>query len=117
MPDCGRVGEGQGKSHQTRRALSTQLLSLPSHDLDVALSIPSGYSFAVAFVEFLKTKAVMTGSVGRVPANPEQSKHLETCTTKIMGLECDFVGLRSEAYADSRIPSQVVGQTIRPQLT
>ncbi len=25
-----------------------------------------------------------------------------------MGLECDFVGLRSETYTDSRIPSQVV---------
>lgn len=24
-----------------------------------------------------------------------------------MGLECDFVGLRSESYADSRIPEQV----------
>lgn len=47
-------------------------------------------------------------SVGRVAANPEQSKHLETGTTKIMGLECDFVGLRSETYTDSRIPDQVV---------
>jgi tRNA nucleotidyltransferase (CCA-adding enzyme) len=42
-----------------------------------------------------------------VAANPEQSKHLETGTTRIMGLECDFVGLRSETYADSRIPDQV----------
>ncbi|WWD01331.1 hypothetical protein V866_008274 [Kwoniella sp. B9012] len=81
-----------------------KLLSLPSHDLDIALSIPSGHSFAVEFVNFLKTKDVTTGSVGRVAANPEQSKHLETGTTRILGLECDFVGLRSETYADSRIP-------------
>nr|KIR84649.1 tRNA adenylyltransferase [Cryptococcus tetragattii IND107] len=81
-----------------------KLLSLPSSDLDIALSIPSGHSFAVAFVDFLKAKNVPTGSVGKVVANPEQSKHLETGTTRIMGLECDFVGLRSETYADSRIP-------------
>lgn len=88
-----------------------KLLSLPSHDLDVALSIPSGYSFALAFVDFLKGMNVSTGSVGKVAANPEQSKHLETGTTRIMGLECDFVGLRSETYTDSRIPSQVVPGT------
>ncbi|WWC61070.1 uncharacterized protein I303_103648 [Kwoniella dejecticola CBS 10117] len=81
-----------------------KLLSLPSHDLDIALSIPSGHSFAVEFVNYLKTKDITTGSVGKVAANPEQSKHLETGTTRILGLECDFVGLRSETYADSRIP-------------
>ncbi|WWC69407.1 uncharacterized protein I206_103346 [Kwoniella pini CBS 10737] len=81
-----------------------KLLSLPSHDLDIALSIPSGHLFAVDFVNYLKTKDIATGSVGKVAANPEQSKHLETGTTRILGLECDFVGLRSETYADSRIP-------------
>jgi tRNA nucleotidyltransferase (CCA-adding enzyme) len=76
-------------------------------DLDIALTIPSGYSFAINFVEFLHERNVATGSVGKVAANPEQSKHLETGTTRIMGLECDFVGLRSETYTDSRIPDQV----------
>ena len=48
-------------------------------------------------------------SIGKVSANPEQSKHLETATTRILGLECDFVQLRSEVYADgSRIPTEVV---------
>ncbi|KAK8869780.1 hypothetical protein IAR55_000348 [Kwoniella newhampshirensis] len=55
-----------------------------------------------------KTKDIPTGSVGKVAANPEQSKHLETGTTRILGLDCDFVGLRSETYADSRIP-QIIG--------
>lgn len=87
--------------------LIVQLLGLPSCDLDIALTIPSGHSFAVGFVDFLKTRNVATGSVGKVAANPEQSKHLETGTTRIMGLECDFVGLRSETYTDSRIPDQV----------
>jgi tRNA nucleotidyltransferase (CCA-adding enzyme) len=71
------------------------------------LTIPSGYSFAVGFVDFLHQRNIATGSVGKVAANPEQSKHLETGTTRIMGLECDFVGLRSETYTDSRIPDQV----------
>lgn len=55
-----------------------------------------------------------TGSVGRVAANPDQSKHLETGTTRILGLECDFVGLRSETYTDSRIPDQVVSVVETP---
>lgn len=71
------------------------------------MSIPSGHSFAVAFVDHLKAQGVTTGSVGRVAINPEQSKHLETGTTRILGLECDFVGLRSETYADTRIPQVV----------
>jgi phenylpropionate dioxygenase-like ring-hydroxylating dioxygenase large terminal subunit len=85
-----------------------QLLNLPSSDLDVALNIPSGWAFATEFVDYLHAKGVHTGSVGRVAANPEQSKHLETGTTTILGLDCDFVGLRSESYADSRIPHLVV---------
>ncbi|BEI82615.1 hypothetical protein CcaverHIS002_0304830 [Cutaneotrichosporon cavernicola] len=84
-----------------------KILNLPSHDLDVALSTTSGYAFAEAFVAFLHARDVTTGSVGRVAANPEQSKHLETGTTRVLGLECDFVGLRSETYTDSRIPDQV----------
>ena len=88
----------------------SQLLSLPSNDLDIALSISSGHAFAVAFVDFLRDRSVPVGTVGRVAANPEQSKHLETGTTTIMGLGCDFVGLRCETYADSRIPSRVVSR-------
>ncbi|TXT07280.1 hypothetical protein VHUM_03450 [Vanrija humicola] len=86
-----------------------KLLALPSHDLDIALSTTSGHAFAVAFVEFLHANhsQVNTGRVGLVAANPDQSKHLETGTTTIMGLDCDFVGLRSETYTDSRIPDQV----------
>jgi tRNA nucleotidyltransferase (CCA-adding enzyme) len=71
------------------------------------LTVPSGYSFAADFVDYLQGKDIATGSVGRVAANPQQSKHLETGTTRILGLECDFVGLRSETYTDSRIPDQV----------
>ena len=42
-------------------------------------------------------------------SNPEQSKHLETARLKLAGLEIDLVNLRSESYADSRIPTMDIG--------
>ena len=113
------MGQGQGKLCRARSAirlqLISQLLALPSHDLDIALPLASGYTFATDFVEYIRNTtpaggegAISLSSVGKVAANPEQSKHLETGTTRIMGLDCDFVGLRSETYTDSRIPDQVV---------
>ncbi|KAJ9101726.1 hypothetical protein QFC21_003065 [Naganishia friedmannii] len=89
-----------------------KLLGLPSSDLDITLSTCAGYPFAVAFTKYLTTlpldPPIPIRSIGKVNANPDQSKHLETATTSIMGLECDFVQLRSEVYADgSRIPSEI----------
>ncbi|KAJ9113954.1 hypothetical protein QFC19_000150 [Naganishia cerealis] len=89
-----------------------ELLGLPSSDLDITLSTCAGYPFAVAFTRYLTTlpldPPISIRSIGKVNANPDQSKHLETATTSIMGLECDFVQLRSEVYADgSRIPSEI----------
>ncbi|KAJ9109817.1 hypothetical protein QFC20_003233 [Naganishia adeliensis] len=89
-----------------------KLLGLPSSDLDITLSTCAGYPFALAFTAYLTTlpldPPIPVRSIGKVNANPEQSKHLETATTNIMGLECDFVQLRSEVYADgSRIPSEI----------
>lgn len=45
--------------------------------------------------------------IGVIGANPLQSKHLETATMKIYGIDVDFVNLRAnEVYgADSRIPT------------
>ena len=45
--------------------------------------------------------------IGVIGANPSQSKHLETATMKIYGIDVDFVNLRAnEVYgADSRIPT------------
>lgn len=46
--------------------------------------------------------------VARIERNPEKSKHLETATTHMLGIELDFVNLRSESYCqDSRIPTMV----------
>jgi tRNA nucleotidyltransferase (CCA-adding enzyme) len=50
------------------------------------------------------------GKIATIEARPDQSKHLETATTTFLGLDLDFVQLRSEEYGDqdSRIPSSVV---------
>jgi tRNA nucleotidyltransferase (CCA-adding enzyme) len=51
-----------------------------------------------------------SSSVWVIPANPDQSKHLETATLKVHGLPIDFVHLRNEQYShDSRIPAIEVG--------
>lgn len=50
------------------------------------------------------------GNIARIKPNPERSKHLETATVQICGLEVDFVNLRNEVYtAGSRIPVVVGG--------
>lgn len=40
--------------------------------------------------------------------NPEKSKHLQTATLKIFGLQIDLVNLRAEEYTDSRVPTIVI---------
>lgn len=44
-----------------------------------------------------------------IESNPEQSKHLETARMRLDDLELDLVNLRSETYADSRIPEMAFG--------
>lgn len=68
-----------------------------------------GIAFAELFVPFIEEKGFEVRNVTKIARNPEQSKHLETCKATLMGLEIDFVNLRSEEYAlDSRIPTKVV---------
>ena len=68
-----------------------------------------GVSFAEHFVDFLHGKGLAAKSVSTIARNPEQSKHLETARTTVLGVEVDFVNLRSEEYAEhSRIPSEIV---------
>ena len=69
-----------------------------------------GVTFAERFVEFCReTKNLAVKNVAKIESNPDQSKHLETARTTILGIELDFVNLRSEEYAEnSRIPTQVV---------
>ncbi|KAF8665065.1 hypothetical protein AX16_000533 [Volvariella volvacea WC 439] len=85
-----------------------KLLGSESNDLDIALSNMMGLAFAEHFAEFAATKGVETGTISKIAQNPDQSKHLETATFKIFGLELDLVNLRSEEYAEnSRIPTEV----------
>lgn len=84
-----------------------KLLGNESNDLDIAINYLSGEEFASKLQMYLaqhhpelKLKAIHT-----IKKNPEKSKHLETCTTKLFGLDVDFVNLRSEEYTtDSRVP-------------
>lgn len=86
-----------------------KLLGHQCHDIDIALSEMMGVDFAQRFVKYCsEIKDVPVKGVTKIESNPEQSKHLETARTTVLGSEIDFVNLRSEKYAeDSRIPTQV----------
>ncbi|KAI8983356.1 hypothetical protein BD414DRAFT_515839 [Trametes punicea] len=86
-----------------------KLLGSQCNDIDIALENMMGVPFAERFVEYCRTvKDLAVKNVAKIESNPDQSKHLETARTTILGIELDFVNLRSEEYAeDSRIPTQV----------
>lgn len=86
-----------------------KLLGRDNKDIDIAIDNMSGADFAQAVNEFLRASGEDTKNVGVIKSNPEQSKHLETATTFIFGLPIDFVNLRTETYADSRIPEMKMG--------
>lgn len=86
-----------------------KLLGKESNDLDIAINLLSGEDFASKLLEFSEHKGIDLGknatSLHTIKKNPEKSKHLETCTTKLFGLDIDFVNLRNEQYTeDSRVP-------------
>lgn len=63
-----------------------------------------GQQFAEKVNEYLKLIGEEVHSIGVIHSNPEQSKHLETATMRVLGTWIDFVNLRTEEYSDSRIP-------------
>ncbi|KAK5963209.1 tRNA adenylyltransferase PWA37_004920 [Arxiozyma heterogenica] len=86
-----------------------KLLGQGSHDLDIAINKMSGELFAHGLNDYLRQNYSKYGikphSIHKIDKNPEKSKHLETATTKLFGIEVDFVNLRSEEYTElSRIP-------------
>ena len=95
-------------------SVASQLLGSPSNDIDIALDSMMGVPFAENLVEFCsKIKNVEVAKIAKIESNPDQSKHLETARTNLLGLELDFVNLRSEQYAEgSRIPTQVVSALV-----
>ena len=86
-----------------------QLLGHDSNDIDVALSDMMGLAFAEHLAAYAEAKGVESGKISKIAQNPDQSKHLETATLKLAGLDVDLVNLRSEEYAEnSRIPTDIV---------
>jgi tRNA nucleotidyltransferase/poly(A) polymerase len=98
-----------------------KLLGIGSHDIDVAINKMTGYQFGLRMKEYLESPGnaekyglgevtKKAGSLSKIEANPEKSKHLETVTTKILGLNIDLVNLREETYTDdSRHPIMKFG--------
>ncbi|KAF2143828.1 uncharacterized protein K452DRAFT_224781 [Aplosporella prunicola CBS 121167] len=112
-----------------------KLLGVGSHDIDVAINKMTGYQFGLRMKDYLSVpgnpekyglegiakdgadakagttdKSKRVGGLHKIEANPEKSKHLETVTTNIMGLDIDLVNLRKETYSeDSRNPQMEFG--------
>ncbi|CAH6722531.1 CCA tRNA nucleotidyltransferase, mitochondrial [[Candida] jaroonii] len=84
-----------------------KLLGDESNDLDIAINTLSGEDFVTKLTDYLNENHpnLSLKAIHTIKKNPAKSKHLETCTAKIYGLDIDFVNLRSEKYTvDSRIP-------------
>ncbi|SPO40755.1 related to tRNA nucleotidyltransferase [Pseudozyma flocculosa] len=103
-----------------------KLLSKDSDDLDISVSTLTGNAFALYLQHYLSSEEFASSSlaaspifasqktgitkIGKIEANPEQSKNLETATAVVLGLSMDFVNLRKESYdAGSRIPTMTFG--------
>jgi tRNA nucleotidyltransferase (CCA-adding enzyme) len=94
-----------------------KLLGITSKDIDIGISSATGFEFGAFMKQYLEDpahsslhSASILGSLARIEANPEKSKHLETVTTKVLGLEIDLVNLRKEQYVeDSRNPTMEFG--------
>ena len=108
-------GSGQVEIRVAGGWVRDKILHLNSHDVDVALSNMSGVRFATIVQAYL-AHLERTGQIpvprkrhkiGVISANPSQSKHLETATMKVHGIEVDFVNLRAEEVYEShsRIPT------------
>ena len=94
-----------------------KLLGSQSMDVDVGINTMTGLEFGNLMKQYLdrpETKAKydqsILGRLAKIEANPEKSKHLETVTTRILGLDIDLVNLRKETYTeDSRTPTMEFG--------
>ena len=85
-----------------------KLLGITSHDIDIGIDNMTGFKFAMLLRQYLELPEIQAihphnamGSLAKIEANPEKSKHLETVATRIMGFDIDLVNLRKEAYSDS----------------
>ncbi|KAH3680741.1 hypothetical protein WICMUC_000175 [Wickerhamomyces mucosus] len=86
-----------------------KLLGNQSNDIDIAINTLTGEEFAEGLAEFIEKSSEVYGitssGIHKIEKNPEKSKHLETASTKLYGLDIDFVNLRNEEYTEeSRVP-------------
>ncbi|KAI4256720.1 MAG: hypothetical protein LQ352_001961 [Teloschistes flavicans] len=94
-----------------------KLLGTGSKDIDIGIDCMTGFKFGTLMNQYLEQPEAQAkypnsvlGKLAKIAANPEKSKHLETVTTKIMGLEIDLVNLRKETYTEeSRNPQMEFG--------
>ena len=96
-----------------------KILGLQSHDIDVAINAMTGHKFCEKMQDYLKDEKNMKkhfltskdmGSLHKIAANPDKSKHLETANTRLYDFDLDFVNLRKETYSeDSRNPQMEFG--------
>lgn len=92
-----------------------KILGLETHDVDVALDSLSGKDFATVVQLYLQQHAPEeVHRVAVIEANPAQSKHLETATMKVYGMDVDFSNLRSQEVYEhgSRIPTTQFGSPL-----
>lgn len=79
-------------------------------DIDIALDTMLGRDFAERVNSYMVAEGMTTHSFGVIQRNPDQSKHLETATMRVMDVWLDLVNLRTETYShDSRIPDVAIG--------
>ncbi|TGJ85968.1 hypothetical protein E0Z10_g2819 [Xylaria hypoxylon] len=96
-----------------------KLLGIESHDIDTAINTMTGEAFALKICELCEKPETVkehgitgadVGNLHKIARNPDKSKHLETTTIKLFGLDVDFVNLRKETYSeDSRNPQMEFG--------
>ncbi|KAL2915516.1 CCA tRNA nucleotidyltransferase, mitochondrial [Polyrhizophydium stewartii] len=78
-----------------------KLLGRDSDDMDIAIDTMKGEPFARHLKEYMETVGLEMGSIATIQVNPDKSKHLETATARVFGLDVDFVHLRTEVYDES----------------
>ena len=104
-----------------------KLLGTGSQDIDVSINKMTGLQFGTKLKEYLEDRENLSkhisgddnpetaekslcGNLHKIAANPEKSKHLETVTIRILGLDVDLVNLRKETYTEqSRNPQMEFG--------
>jgi len=88
-----------------------------SKDIDVAIDCMTGKEFYLGLKayedELLKDRTTATtvlGKLAEIKKDADKSKHLETATTRLFGVDIDLVNLRTETYSEeSRNPVMQMG--------